>query len=211
MKSWRADGLGGMARRRSVLASMLVICAVLALAAGASTFSAFSDSASGTSNQLTAGTVDVVVNDDTDDNFEISFGLSCVAAALAPGEVCTQEIAVRNAGSLGFTYAVDAWSDTNGLDDGDGGPAGDTLVSCYKVHLQQPAGSAPNYATVLAGNSSISAMAPAAYPANGHLGATQSQTWRLSVVIDSDGACSGAEAYILMRVVAVQSANPHAP
>jgi predicted ribosomally synthesized peptide with SipW-like signal peptide len=93
--------------KRSILFSSLVIAAVLAVVAGASTFATFTDQASG-SQTVTAGTVDVEVNNDTDDAFAITFGgASCTSPTnMAYGDSCTFTVNVKNAGSLSFTTST---------------------------------------------------------------------------------------------------------
>lgn len=92
--------------KRSILFSALVIGAVLAVVAGASTYATFTDQAAG-SQTVTAGTVDVVVNNDTDDAFAISFGgSSCTSSTnMAYGDSCTFTVNVKNDGTLSFTTA----------------------------------------------------------------------------------------------------------
>src|SRR5687768_16002724 len=58
------------------------------------------------------------------------------------GDICTDVIAVQNTG-IPFTYTIAAWVDANTTDDGDPGPAGDELVSCFNVRLSQDVISSP--------------------------------------------------------------------
>lgn len=203
--------------KRSVLVSLMLIGAVIAVVAGASTFSAFMDSATGTSDMVTAGTVDVVVNSETDDVFDWTWstGTHCNPGKMAPpsgaftGDVCTQQLTINNAGTLAFTYTVAAKVE----DDED--PA--NLASCFKVYLARPDGStggtAPSWATVnTSGSNDVAAVGPISYIANSHLAATQSQVWQVSVILlDDNTNCNAADivGIVTVTVVATQSENPH--
>lgn len=200
-------------RTRKVLLPILIIAGVFALVAGLSSYAVFTDSAVGTSSQATAGTVDVVVNSDADDAFDVTFGSTCVTTSLAPTEVCGQTLTLQNAGQLSFTYSIEAWSDTNNTDDGAAGSGGDTVVACFNVKLTLGT-SDDTYANVTAAGSSTGLQTPGAtgYPTtvgdNTDMAATESQQWRLNVTVDDDNACQAVSAYILVRVLATQSSTP---
>ena len=113
--------------KRSILFSVLIIGAVFAVVAGAGTFATFTDSATG-GQTVSSGTVDVLVNGDTDDNFAVSLagGAGC-PSNMAFGDSCTFAVTVANNGSLSFTTAFtltetdanNCWTTTYALPAGD--------------------------------------------------------------------------------------------
>jgi predicted ribosomally synthesized peptide with SipW-like signal peptide len=93
-----------MAVTRSVFTSFIIIAAVVALVTASATFAPFTDESTSTGS-FTSGTVDVVVNNDTDDVVTLNFtGAAC--ANMAAGETCQATLDVQNAGSLSATYDV---------------------------------------------------------------------------------------------------------
>lgn len=98
--------------RRSILTSLVVIGAVLALVMGASTFAVFTETNTLTNDPgqggaaLSSGTFDLVLTDDESTQF-LSFspvepGSGCMN--MAPGDSCVTTFTVTNGGSLEFTY-----------------------------------------------------------------------------------------------------------
>lgn len=88
---------------RPLFSLLILVVAGLSLVSG-TTFAPFSNDAQG-GGRVTAGTVDVVVNDDPDDQATFTFtGPAC--NNLAPGESCTTSLTVRNIGTLVATYNV---------------------------------------------------------------------------------------------------------
>lgn len=104
-------------------------------------------------------------------------------------------------GDLDFEYTIEAWSDTNPIDDGVGGHIGDTTVSCVNVHLEAPLADG-----VSVGNNSFHGPFGA-----GILRAGESETWGLEISIDDDNACQGQRAAIFARVVATSPDDESEP
>jgi hypothetical protein len=126
----------------------------------------------------------------------IVFSPASCATVMAPADPCTDVLVVRNVGgayAYPFTYSITVWADTNAFDEGAGGPAGDTLASCFSVNLVAP----PPADGVAAGNASARGRLPGSLLAPG-----DSQTWGLEVDVDDDNACQGRSATIIARVVA---------
>ena len=93
-----------MVATRSVFTSVIIIAALLALVTASATFAPFSDASTSTAT-FSAGTVDVVVNNDTDDEVALAFtGDAC--DNMAAGDTCTAALDVVNAGSLSVDYDV---------------------------------------------------------------------------------------------------------
>ncbi len=93
---------------RSILISVLVIGAVLAIVAGVGTYATFTDTDS-SSGDVKAGTVDISANaegPDTDLAFTTG-SLSC-PDNLAIGDACTADVTVTNNGSLAVDYTGSA-------------------------------------------------------------------------------------------------------
>ncbi len=93
--------------KRSIIMSMLVIGA-LATLIGAGTWATFTDSGTATGD-VTAGTVDVVLNDDGSDDVELTFTPGSDPECpdnMAYNETCTAGLTVANNGSLSVTYDV---------------------------------------------------------------------------------------------------------
>lgn len=81
-----------------MLVSLTTIFLVAALVGGA-TFALFTDEATNANNTFAAGTVDIVLDNDTDDEIT-SFNLENIA----PGDSGSVTIKVANSGSLEFRY-----------------------------------------------------------------------------------------------------------
>ena len=200
--------------RRTILISFVIIGAALAVVfGGASSFAPFTDTATG-SGAVAAGELDLLVDLQADDVFDIAFttGALCEQLNLAPNDVCGQTLSVTNGGTLSFTYTMTFWADDNGVDNGATGPTGDTLVNCINVYIDEGNANA-SYATITANGSSISdAPAAAGYPGADTSDLAPADTameWRLNVTVDDSDACQNASATILGRVEATQSATPH--
>ena len=89
----------GFAMTRSMLLSVTVIGAVLAVFATASTFAAFttSDSDSGT---VTAGDVEIDVHGTDNPGLVFNDPIASCPSPMAPGDSCTATVTVENIGSL---------------------------------------------------------------------------------------------------------------
>lgn len=166
--------------KRSILFSALVIGAVLSIVAGASTFATFTDQATG-SQTVTAGSVDVEVNNDTDDAFAITFGgASCTAPGnMAFGDSCTFTLNVKNAGTLSFTTSfLVGETDTN---------------NCFTTALTGlPAGD-------VEGGDADNDHDPA-----------DTHAATLTTTLDNDAAvCQGAANTVSVTIDATQSPSPH--
>jgi hypothetical protein len=90
------------------VASSLLTLALVAVTTGSALVSAswagFTDDAGG-GGRVAAGTVDVVLNDDSDDTAVLTYtGPEC--GNLAQGESCTSSLTVHNAGTLVVRYNI---------------------------------------------------------------------------------------------------------
>jgi predicted ribosomally synthesized peptide with SipW-like signal peptide len=206
------------------LFSLLVIGVVVSVVAGAGTFSAFTDTATADPEQVTAGDIELSIDGSETEPFAMTLvGTICNPSELAPpsgsftGDVCAEQIAITNTGDLSFTYTITAWVDEDNTDTGNDGPTGDNVETCFNLHIIGPATSAPaeqTYATVVAANTSSVSDAPTTneYPTpddtdlNDGEGAMH---WRLSVAVDDLDVCQEETGFIMIRIVATQSATPH--
>jgi len=87
--------------KRKILLSLLTIGAVVALVAGI-TYAVFTDNAASDDQFFSAGTVDIVVNEDEDDFFETTVHME----NMEPGDCATppQALNIHNAGTLPVHY-----------------------------------------------------------------------------------------------------------
>lgn len=165
--------------KRSIIMSMLVIGA-LATLIGAGTWATFTDSGTATGD-VTAGTVNVVLNSDTSDDVELAFEPGTdpeCPANMAFGETCTAALTVANAGSLSVTYAVTVVDS-----------AADCFTSVLDIEAALEAGDEEGDADHDAGDS--------------HSGT-------VTTTLDSDAeACQGATNTVTVTVDATQSPSPH--
>jgi predicted ribosomally synthesized peptide with SipW-like signal peptide len=99
--------------RRTVLSSLVVIGAVIAVVFGSGTFAPFTDTTTGTGS-VTATTIDVVADADTDDSFTISF----TPQDLLPGETSSDTFTINNAGTRDFHLTWPAIASTVSVDAG---------------------------------------------------------------------------------------------
>jgi Ca2+-binding RTX toxin-like protein len=153
---------------------------------------------------LAAGAVDISV-DGSGGGGSIVFAPALCATMLAPGDPCTDTLVVRNAGGAGdfsLTYTITVWADANNTDNGAPGPAGDTIMSCFNVHLVQPAPADG----LGVGNASTEGPLAGSFLI---LGATES--WGLEVSVEDDNSCQGQTATIIVLVVATDAASPPVP
>jgi spore coat-associated protein N len=91
-----------LSRKLKVVATL----GTLSSAVWASTYATFTDSVSSTST-FTAGTVDLVANNDTDDVYAFT---SLESSNLKPGDVIYAPLTIANAGTLGFSYTMSSTS-----------------------------------------------------------------------------------------------------
>lgn len=164
--------------KRSIIMSMLVIGA-LATLIGAGTWATFTDQGIATGD-VTAGTVDVVLNGDPDDDVALNFdpGEDPVCPAnMAYSEFCTAGLTVLNDGSLSVTYVVTVV---------------DSAPTCFSSVLDIEG-------ALEAGDS----------PDADH-DAGDSHPGTVTTTLDSDAeACQGVTNTVTITVDASQSATPH--
>lgn len=115
-------------RLRRILLSLVMMTGAIGAVVRGATFAPFTDSGEG-GGAVRAGTVNVILNEDTDDEVVLQYtGPFC--DNLAWGESCDASLTVRNAGSLSVTYLVlvgddnpDCFTSTlSGLPSGDAEP-----------------------------------------------------------------------------------------
>ncbi len=92
---------------RKVLFSVMVIAALLALIAGV-TYAVFTDQAMSDIEVFSAGTVDIVVDNEVDDDFATTFHEAnfSMGTGWAPGDQTSQTITIDNTGTLDVIYTV---------------------------------------------------------------------------------------------------------
>jgi predicted ribosomally synthesized peptide with SipW-like signal peptide len=110
----------GRAPVRDRVRALLAAGTVLGLGA-ISTTAAWTDQATATSGAFTVGSLDIKLNGVDSD--PPAFTTSFAAANLAPGSSVSAELAVKNAGTLPFTYTMAGTATNNGA-----GLIGDALV-----------------------------------------------------------------------------------
>ena len=197
-----------MTVRRSLLFSMMLIGAVVALATGATTFAPFTDSDTASSpGGVTAGEVALNLKGNPDES--ITFTGNCTSE-VAPGDVCSESLAIMNAtggNGLAVTYTLETWADSDGIDSGASGSGGDTVVDCINVEYDADAvaeGTVANQSTTgaVAGGSGPDADTDDLDPA-------EEESFLLEVAVDDDDSCQSASATVMGIAIATQSATPH--
>jgi len=113
----------GFAMTRSMLLSVTMIGAVLAVFAAASTFAAFTSSDSD-SGSVTAGTVNITVEGTGAPGLVFTTGSAGCDLALAPGDICGPDtVTVTNNGPLAVTLGTPSADYTGGLSSCNPGPS----------------------------------------------------------------------------------------
>jgi hypothetical protein len=178
------------------------IASVIALAAVASMLIPLDGSLT---NVRVAGAANPIEIDATSlhGNQAISFGTDC-NTEMAPGDNCTDLISVHNNGdssSFSFTYTIAVWLDSNGIDDGAAGPAGDIAPDCFHINFKHGPVNGTDVGTGVAFG-----------PASGaQLGLGQTEDWGLEVAVNDDNACQGHSAVIMGLVFATSVDNTPTP
>jgi predicted ribosomally synthesized peptide with SipW-like signal peptide len=197
--------------RRSILFSLMVIGAVIAVVAGASTFSAFtsSDSISGT---VTAGKLKVDLDQtsgtEIDTTFTLGNGTDCDTGEMAPGDDCVVNLTVQNENpsNLEFTYVLDV------------AKTGDISPSCFTLKIDTVTHSVGTdvTSTTIAGPADAVQIKHLENSIGGDttdaLDPNDSDSFNLHVAIpvtETRDACQGVALTITASVVATQSTTPH--
>ncbi|HLF99259.1 MAG TPA: SipW-dependent-type signal peptide-containing protein [Acidimicrobiia bacterium] len=166
---------------RRILLSVLLTLATLASLVTGATYAPFSDIDTAVGG-VQAGSVDVVLNSEADDEVELEYaGPHC--GNLAHGESCGAPLAVRNAGSLSIVF-------TNVVVD-------DQHPECFSSVLD-------TRSALLQGEQS-----PAGDPHSDH-NANDVHAGTLTTTLDGDAdECQGRTNTVLVTIRAQQSPSPH--
>ncbi len=163
--------------KRSILMSLVVIGAVVALLAGGATFAPFTDSDSD-KGEVTAGNVEIEVLGTGTLTFDAPV-VSC-PSPMAPGDTCTASVQVQNTGDLTVTLSDPSHSITN-VSGGEGTcDAGDWTTATANLSYT------PDVTNVAPGGV---------------------KTFNAKVTLDSDAqeGCQGATAEVTVEVTATSS------
>jgi hypothetical protein len=190
--------------RRSLLKRGFWIFAALALMA----FAALSWPGEGHRVRIAAAantvTVELVqVGESAGLNFQpsnIAFDPPQCNVAVKAGDVCTDLLTIQNQG-IAFTYLIAAWVDTNTTDDGDEGPAGEELVTCFNLHLTQTL----DDGQPVGNDSSQGPFGPLM------VGEGSQTVWRLDANVDDDNACQGTTGTVFVHISATGIAQEPTP
>lgn len=205
--------------RRSILTSLVVIGAVLALVMGASTFAVFTETNTLTNDPgeggtaLSSGSFDLVLQDgDSTVNLSFSPAGNASCTNMADGDTCSTTFTVTNGGSLEFTY------------DGDIDETGDDAANCFVASL---AVASPNSGNVGAAQPAVSdnfagdsthadfglALDAAGDGGNGDaLDPAESDSFDFTVTLTAPAegglVCQDLDVFYTVTVTATQSASP---
>ena len=180
--------------KRSILMSLFVIGAMASLVA-VGTWAQFTDSGTG-SGTVTAGTVDIVLDGDVDDNIDLTFNSDAgCPSPMAPGDTCTDTVGITNdASTLAIDYTATA-EVTAGKECDDDNVGDDFTVSVghFVDTTVNPGTNDTNH-----------------FPA----GLADSETFHVHVTLDAavDDDCQGDSATVTLTVSATQdTVDPQDP
>jgi hypothetical protein len=192
--------------RRSILTSLVVIGAVVALVMGATTFAVFTETNTLTNAgaPLSSGSFDLVLTDE-ESTTVLSFSPveTAACANMADGDACATTFTVTNGGSLEFIYT------------GSVSEAGDVAANCFVPTLALTEGNGGDAQPTVDGTDFDLALAAAGDGGNGDAldpdGETDTYTLTVTLTapVDNSIACQGIEDVVYtVSVTATQSASP---
>ena len=202
--------------RRSILTSFVLIGAVLALVAGASTFAVFTDE-DAIEGTITAGTINVDLADigDSPEEATLTFDLTSVCGEMTPEDTCDVDIQICN-GTTTATVCAATGSNLEGtVTTGTVTESADP-DSCFSGDIT---GAAP----VSIGDGAVGDTGAAdtatftttetpdgdGAPHDDSLDPGESVTVTLTVSLDDDDACQGDSVTYAVDVTLSQSSSPH--
>lgn len=170
--------------RKSILFSVMVIGAALAIVAGASSFATFTDSSTATTTSLTAGTVKMDINGTHGTVGVTLAGTNCPQTGnMAFNDSCTVSYNVNNTGTLSVVFSyIDSFTST---------PTG-----CYSTSVTEPVNDGSADPDVNPGSGVIASVTVTL----NNLGAGHPAL---------DNACQSATFTGSVAITATQSATPH--